>query len=444
MRSLQVSANRRYLVKPDGTPFFYLGDTCWELLHRATRGDANLLLKTRADQQFTVIQAVVLAEFEGLTAPNAYGAVPLKDLDPTKPNEPYFAHVDYIVEKAAEFGLFVGMLPAWGDKVGPVLWGGGPAIFTRDNARVYGRFLGKRYRDAPIIWILGGDRPADTDAVRSIWRAMAQGIREGDDGRHLMTYHPVGGHSCSAWWPPDEPWLDFHMIQSGHSAKDIPNYEYVERDYALAPPKPTMEGEARYEDHPVNWKPELGRFDDYDVRQAAYWSLLAGGCGFTYGCHDVWQLWVPARQPIAGPGMPWRKALRLPGARQMRYVRALYESRPFLKLIPDQSLIASGQGDGADHIQAARADDGSFAFIYTATGKPFAVALGKLSGERARAAWYDPRTGARQGVGDLAVIAAQEFTPPSNGRGNDWVLTLDAVTASDVAKAAVRNALHSA
>jgi len=173
MRSLQVSANRRYLVKPDGTPFFYLGDTCWELLHRATRGDANLLLKTRADQQFTVIQAVVLAEFEGLTAPNAYGAVPLKDLDPTKPNEPYFAHVDYIVEKAAEFGLFVGMLPAWGDKVGPVLWGGGPAIFTRDNARVYGRFLGKRYRDAPIIWILGGDRPADTDAVRSIWRAMA-------------------------------------------------------------------------------------------------------------------------------------------------------------------------------------------------------------------------------------------------------------------------------
>ena len=442
MRSLQVSDNHRYPVRSDGAPFFYLGDTCWELFHRATREDADLLLQTRAEQRFTVIQAVVLAEFDGLTVPNAYGDLPLHDLDPANPNDAYFGHVDYIVQKAAGLGLFVGMLPTWGDKVGPVLWRGGPVIFSAENARAYGRFLGKRYRDAPIIWILGGDRPAETDDVRTVWRAMAEGIREGDDGRHLMTYHPMGGNSCSAWWPPDEPWLDFHMIQSGHSAKDIPNYQFVEHDYALQPAKPTMEGEARYENHAINWKPDTGRFDDFDVRQAAYWSLLAGGCGFTYGCQDVWQLWEPGREPVTFANTNWREALRFPGAEQMRHVRALLESCSFAKLVPDQSLIAAGQADGADHIQSARAEDGSFALIYIPTGRPVTVDLTRLSSHANAARWYDPRTGGWQRGAALAGAGMEQFTPPSNGRGKDWVLVLEAAPPRNREMARLRGALH--
>lgn len=444
MPTLKISSNHRYLTYSDGAPFFYLGDTCWELFHRATREDADLLLTTRAEQQFTVIQAVVLAEFDGLTVPNAYGEMPLHDLDPAKPNEAYFRHVDYVVEKAAGLDLFVGLLPTWGDKVGPVLWGGGPAIFTVDNARVFGRFLGKRYRDAPIIWILGGDRPAETDDVRSVWRAMAEGIGEGDAGRHLMTYHPMGGNSCTAWWPPDEPWLDFHVIQSGHSARDIPNYQYVERDYALRPIKPTMEGEARYENHAINWQPDTGRFGAFDVRQAAYWSLLAGGCGFTYGCQDVWQFWQPHREPVTYANTDWREALHFSGAEQMRHVRGLYQSRPFLKLIPDQTLLSSGQGEGTDHLQAARAEDGSFAFIYAPTGKRFAADLRKLSDRRVAAKWFDPRTGVWQQIGEFSEPGVQQFGPPTSGSGNDWVLVLDTLSAGEAAKAAVHRALHCA
>ncbi|MBN1458098.1 MAG: DUF4038 domain-containing protein, partial [Armatimonadetes bacterium] len=228
---LQVSGNQRYLVRADGTPFFYLGDTCWELFHRTTRGEAELYLENRARLKFTVIQAVILAEPDGLRQPNSYGDLPLCDLDPTRPNERYFEHVDYVVGEAARRDLFIGLLPTWGDKVGPKYWGTGPKIFTRENARVYGRFLGQRYRDHPVIWILGGDRPARTEPVRNIWRAMAEGLKEGDGGRHLMTYHPGGWRSCSHYWPPDEPWLDFHMIQSGHQAKNRPNYKLVEEDY---------------------------------------------------------------------------------------------------------------------------------------------------------------------------------------------------------------------
>src|SRR5438874_1468575 len=105
---LKVSDNHRFLVKDDGSPFFYLGDTAWELFHRLNREDAELYLRNRADKGFTVIQAVVLAEEDGLHDPNAYGQTPLIDDDPAKPNEAYFQHVDWIVNKAEELGLFIG------------------------------------------------------------------------------------------------------------------------------------------------------------------------------------------------------------------------------------------------------------------------------------------------------------------------------------------------
>ena len=216
---LKVSDNNRCLVRADGTPFFYLGDTAWELFHRLNREEAGAYLEDRAQKGFTVIQAVALAELDGLNDPNPYGHRPLVDNDPTKPDvkdgpqNDYWDHVDYIVDKAASLGLVVGMLPSWGDKWNKK-WGAGPVIFTPDNAGQYGEWLGKRYRDKPIIWILGGDRPVETDEQREIIRAMAAGLARGDEGRHLMTFHPVGGQGSSAWFHQD-PWLDFNMHRTG-------------------------------------------------------------------------------------------------------------------------------------------------------------------------------------------------------------------------------------
>src|ERR1700712_5503600 len=97
--SLKVSDNHRYLVHQDGTPFFWMGDTAWELFHRLNREEADQYLKRRAEQGFTVVQAVALAEFDGLKEPNPYGDTPLLNNDPTTPNDAYFKHVDYIVDK---------------------------------------------------------------------------------------------------------------------------------------------------------------------------------------------------------------------------------------------------------------------------------------------------------------------------------------------------------
>src|ERR1044072_6360683 len=70
---LKVSDNHRFLVHNDGSPFFYLGDTAWELLHRLNREEADRYLENRAQIGFTVIQAVALAELDGINTPNTYG-----------------------------------------------------------------------------------------------------------------------------------------------------------------------------------------------------------------------------------------------------------------------------------------------------------------------------------------------------------------------------------
>lgn len=419
---LRVSDNGRFLIHEDGSPFLYLGDTAWELFHRLNREEADFYLENRAQKGFTVIQAVVLAEHGGLTEPNAFGDLPLIDNDLSKPDEGYFKHVDYVVNSAAEKGLFIGMLPTWGDKVVKA-WGQGPDGFINaPNAAAWGRFLGARYADADnIIWILGGDRTAE--GYVEVWREMARGIRERDGGRHLITYHPQGGQASSKWLH-DEPWLDFNMVQSGHGQKNGPNYQMIGRDYNLEPVKPCMDGEPRYEDHPVRWKPEEGWFDDHDVRQAAYWALFAGAHGHTYGCHDVWQFFQRDRKPISSARTPWREAMDLPGACQMQHVRKLMESRPFLLRVPDQELIADGQGEGIDHVQATRGSDGSYAFIYLPTGKPARVRMDRIGGD-VQAWWFDPQEGSATSIGRFPNVGTREFTPPSSGRGSDWVLVLD-------------------
>jgi hypothetical protein len=415
---VRVSDNHHFLIDQKGEPFFYLGDTAWELFHRLDRDEADVYLKDRAAKRFTVIQAVVLAEHGGLDVPNAYGHLPLVGKDVTRPVEAYFKYVDFVVDRAEALGLIIGMLPTWGS-----WWHDGPGIFTPETAETCGEYVGRRYRNKPIIWILGGDRAIENDRQREIIRAMARGLRKGDGGRHVMTFHPPGGRGSSEWFQ-GEDWLVFNMIQSGHGYNHA-NYAKINADYAREPAKPCIDGEPGYEDHPAEFNPKNGYLNDYETRKFAYWSLFAGACGHTYGCHDIWQFLDPRRSPITAARTPWRTAKDLPGASQMQFARVLLESRPVLARIPDQSVLASDPGQGTDHVQATRAGDGSYAFVYSASGQPFTVNLEKLSGTRLHASWYDPRSGKTTAIATFQRVGRKEFQPPSRGEGRDWVLILD-------------------
>jgi hypothetical protein len=433
---LKVSENKHFLVTADGKPFFYMADTAWELFHRLDRKQVVEYLDVRASQKFTAVQAVALAELQGVTEPNAYGKLPLTDLDPTKPaitpganpadpkQYDYWDHVDYIVDQANARGIYVALLPTWGSWVNS--GGHDKSILTPQNAQSYGEFLGKRYGKKGIIWILGGDRTPT--GFEETWRALARGLAIGVSGKEdydalLMSFHPRGGATSSTWFHNDA-WLDFNMQQNGHGipGKSAP-WERITADYNRTPTKPVIDGEPLYEDHPLAFKAkEFGYSFDAHVRQYAYADTFAGACGQTYGNHSVWQMNAPGRAPINGPLSYWYEAIHRPGAAQMQFVRALLESRPYLSRVPDQSIVVDAL-EGSDHISATRGD--GYLFVYSAQGRKFTVRMGKIAGAKVKAWWYNPRTGTSSTFGSFDNQGEREFTPPSEGFGSDWVLVLD-------------------
>lgn len=254
---LKVTRDGRYFCHGDGTPFFWMGDTGWLLPERLDREEAVEYLSGASAAGFNVVQVQVI---NGVPAYNAYGhcshpsGYDFSSVE-NEGNDGYWQHLDYIIDKAADEGIYIGMVCIWGGLVK----GGKMNV---DEAEAYGSFLANRYRDKPnIIWIMGGDIRGDVKS--DVWEALAQSIRSVDN-RHLMSFHPFGRTSSIAWFH-NAPWLDFNMFQSGHRRYDQTrgdgddkaqasqaedNWRYVEAAREMQPAKPVIDAEPSYEEIP--------------------------------------------------------------------------------------------------------------------------------------------------------------------------------------------------
>ena len=433
---ISFSENRRFLVDEKGNPFFYLADTAWELFHRLDREEADLYLRDRAGKGFTVIQAVAIAEMDGISTPNAYGHLPFMDGDPARPaisegkDDDYWDHVDYIVRRAGELGLYIAMLPTWGR-----YWHDGDSpVFNPENARIYGKWLATRYRDEHIIWILGGDRNPENESQRATIRSMAEGLREGDGHSHLISFHP-GGARGSAEFFHCEDWLDLNMRQNGHDNR-YELYGKTLEDYLREAARPVLDAEPIYEDHPIAFDASRrGHSTAADCRRALYWDLFNGACGHSYGHHSVWQMWDPGknRRPVNNPLMPWREALEQSGAAQMQYGKRLMLSRPCLTRIPatDKALPApydiqtAWPGQGICRFAATMDTDGTFLMVYAPVGRRFLVNTTLIKGKKLRGWWYNPRNGKSRKIRKIERGEAVSFISPDPGEELDWILVID-------------------
>lgn len=119
---IKVSTNKPYLVKSDGSPYFWPGDTAGELFHRLNREQASYCLKRRPEKDFSVIQAVAFAEHNGLYVSNPYGDTPLLFDDPKQPNEAYFKQVDYLIDNVVENNMTTVFLPIRCYKIWKSTW----------------------------------------------------------------------------------------------------------------------------------------------------------------------------------------------------------------------------------------------------------------------------------------------------------------------------------
>ncbi len=432
---LRISENKRFFEDENGKPFFWLGDTGWLLFSKLNREEAVRYLDDRQKKGFNVVQVMLL---HSLKLVDAYGDSALVNKNVAKPHikegqgtdsthYDYWDHVDYIVDEAAKRGIFMAMVPVWGANVKS-------GRVKREDAKTYAAWIAKRYKDKPnIIWLNGGDIMG-TDSTE-IWKTIGSELKT-NDPNHLVTFHPFGRRQSSTWFH-DAPWLDFNMFQSGHRdyAQDIDsgslkygedNWRYLQDDYAKTPVKPTLDGEPSYEGIPHGLHdPKQPLWTADDLRRYAYWSVFAGGSGFTYGNSGVMQMLKPkdtGDDVSYGTKAYWYDAINAPGASQMVFLKELMLSKPYFERVPDQSLIA-GNGEKYNRLLGTRGKD--YAFVYTYTGRKMKINMGKIGGRKVKASWYNPRDGKSNTIGEFDNKGIKEFDPPGEVRdGNDWVLVL--------------------
>jgi len=440
---LKISANKRFFQTADGKPFFWLGDTGWLLFAKTTRQEAIQYLETRKQQGFNVIQVMVL---HSVGIKNAYGDYALNNADVSSPNTTpgndfndaaaydYWDHVDFIIDEAAKRGIYMALVPVWGSNVkeGKV---------SVKQAEVYTKFLATRYKNRNnIIWVNGGDIRG-TDGLE-VWEMIGKTLRK-NDTRHLITFHPRGRYSSSEWFQK-ESWLDFNMFQSGHRtyAQDTTrseknhfgedNWRYINVDYKLSPVKPVLDGEPSYENIPHGLHDySLPTWTAADLRRYAYWSVFAGGAGFTYGENSVMQFHTQGdKDANYGVKKNWKETINAEGAQQMsNLMRLMLSMKGYFDRVPAQQILVDNTGKKYDYLLATKGK--KFAMVYSFTGKPVKIDFSKLGFKVVRVSWYDPSKGegieygeSGIGAGDAKNIAT--FTPPSTRQGaNDWVLILE-------------------
>jgi len=381
--AIRVSANGRYFVDEQGEPFFWLGDTQWELFRCFTPQDADAVIARRKAQGFSVLQVMVTGLGKG-DRPNMEGHAAWVGGAPGHPNEAYFENVDRVVDAISRAGM-VAVLGIYHQEQREVL--------TCENARAYARWLSGRYADVPcIVWTM---YPRAEQEFVPVMRELAAGLREGDGGVHMITVHPDPSPTSSSFIH-GESWLDFNMMQPCLDYESI--HDMIARDRACVPSKPTVMAEGGYEG--VN----LGRLQTpLEIRKQAYWSYLAGG-HHSYG-HD---------SSNTAPH-EWRSWIDSPGAQHLGICRRVLTGlREWWNLVPDQSLFAAGAGSGIALNVAARSASDHWALLYLASSTTVGIKMaGICDATSAEASWINPTTGARTGLGVLACRGTRDFTAPA-------------------------------
>lgn len=422
---LRVSKTGTHLEHADGTPFFFLADTCWTGPALSTAADWDVYLKDRKAKGFTAIQFNCVSPWR--TAPtDAAGrtAYDLKD-GTLVPNDAFFGQLDARLKAVNDHGLLAVPVLVWAHKKGDAGFD-----LTEPHVVKLVRFEVERYKDANCLLVLAGDaRYNQTDAEK--WKKVGRAVFGNQPGP-LVTTHPTGMNWPWADWA-DEKWLTVLGYQSGHgddanTAKWIhsgPVAEFAKKRDITQPVlrpeetrvRPVINLEPPYEDHfgYQSRRPHSA----YSVRRAVYWSLLSTPvAGVTYGGHGVWSWHTKPGEPPTdhggtGPAKHWKEALALPGAGQMGHVRKLFESLPWTELRPAPELVTREKTDDPlRFVACAATPDRKVMVLYVPAGArvgliPAAPLVGTTM------TWFDPRTGATRPGGGL--------TPPD---AEDWVLVV--------------------
>jgi hypothetical protein len=412
---LRVEAGKRYLVDAAGTPFLMQGDSPWSLMVQLTREQVDQYLDDRRARGFNTLLVNLIEHYFSNNPPkNAYGQGPfLTPGDYGTPNEQYFAHVDWVIQRAADKGFVLLLVPSYlGYNGGTEGWYQEMLANGATKLRAYGRYLGNRYKNfSNILWTHGGDYNPPN---RSVVQEIVAGIREFDT-RALNSAHCAPETAAADYWG-SESWLQVNNVYTYGAV-----YSASLAQYARSDQKPFFYLEGRYEN-------EANEGTEQRMRVQAYHALLSGAAGQVFGNNPIWHFNGPGLYPTS---LTWQQALNGRGSQSMTHVRTLFAPRSWWTLQPDASntVLTGGLSSGQDRAVAARAADRSFAIAYMPSVRTVTVNLGQLTGPSVTARWYDPASGTYTTVpgSPFAASGSQTFRPATNNASNfgDWALVLE-------------------
>jgi len=245
---LKSSANGHFLVDQNSNPTLITGDSPHALMVNLSEADAGTFLADREAYGFNTVTIYLVCGASTGGRANCStidGILPFTNTIPSKssydlttPNEAYFAHVDRIVNLAAQDGIQVMLDPCETSGFLPTLRDNGTA-----RCRAYGQYLGNRYKNVPnIIWYHGNDfqtwATASDDAVVL---AVALGIQD-KDTNHIHTielnYSVSDSLDDPSWWP---------IVRLNAAYSYYPSYAQVLETYTNSSSTPGFLVEANYE-----------------------------------------------------------------------------------------------------------------------------------------------------------------------------------------------------
>jgi hypothetical protein len=177
-------------------------------------------------------------------------------------------------------------------------------------------------------------------------------------------------------------------------------------------------------------KPQsTNRFSADDVRRAAYWGLLQEPlAGVSYAAEGLanWERSVGPGQWQATPEDPamWRKAMFMPGAKQISLLGRLVTSTDYWSLRPQPKAIAVQPGDQSPQrfVLATSTQDKDFLLAYVPEDRTLELSLDSLP-KSPSVSWFNPRSGEDNPA--VAVLTGKSCQFPTPGPG-DWLLVLKA------------------
>ena len=405
---LRDERGQRCLVDFTGRPFMLHGDTAWSLLVQLKREDAERYLEDRHRRGFNTLLVNLIEHKYAVKAPrNAYGEPPFIEQENfARPNEKYFAHVDWVLTRATQLGFLVLLTPSYlGYEGGDQGWYSDMRDSGAATLHAYGRYLGMRYRNFKnIVWMDGGDF---APPQRDLFQAIVDGVRE-TNPEALHSFHAARGISARAYLGNGAQWLGLNTIytdENGVVAAALAEYAASSLPFFLV--------EARYEGEGAT---------EAVVRAQAYQAMLSGACGQLLGNKPVW-----------GFDAGWERALDSQGARSMTQMRPLMEKFQWRQMRPaPDGFIGEGAGTGGDHVAAAISMDGRRIVVYIPSSRNIAIDAAKLAGSKTTAQWIDPANAKSEPPKALQTgsDSRMRLSPPGqNSSGyNDWLLVLESTT----------------